>query len=165
MCAKPRIAADGDDASRCRDRALRLLGRREHSAADLVSKLRVRGFDAEVAAAAVARLSAEGAQCDARFAESYARTSSAGGHGPVYIRHKMRGRGVADSVVERALAAYDSAWCGIAAAALRKKYDAPPADAAERQKRFRFLLGRGFTPRQIAAALRGEGEGEGGESD
>ncbi len=165
MCAKPRrapIAADGGDASRCRDRALRLLGRREHSAADLVSKLRVRGFDAGVAEAVVARLSAEGAQCDARFAESYARTSSAGGHGPVYIRHKMRGRGVADSVVERALAAYDSAWCGIAAAALRKKFHAPPADAAERQKRFRFLHGRGFTPQQIAAALRGEGEGEGG---
>lgn len=162
MCAKPRrapIAADGGDASRCRDRALRLLGRREHSAADLVSKLRVRGFDAGVAEAVVARLGAEGAQCDARFAESYARTSSAGGHGPVYIRHKMRGRGVADSVVERALAAYDSAWCGIAAAALRKKFHAPAADAAERQKRFRFLHGRGFTPQQIAAALRGEGEG------
>jgi len=162
VCAKPRrapIAADGGDASRCRDRALRLLGRREHSAADLVSKLRVRGFDAGVAEAVVARLGAEGAQCDARFAESYARTSSAGGHGPVYIRHKMRGRGVADSVVERALAAYDSAWCGIAAAALRKKFHAPAADAAERQKRFRFLHGRGFTPQQIAAALRGEGEG------
>ena len=41
-----------------------------------------------------------------------------------------------------------------ACAVLRKKYDTPPADAAQRAKYMRFLQQRGFAHRAIQAAMK-----------
>ena len=63
-------------------RALGLLVRREHSRKELTRKLTARGVEADDAQAAVERMTAEGWQDDARFAELLVRSRANNGYGP-----------------------------------------------------------------------------------
>ena len=53
--------------------AMDLLARREHSRRELISKLKVRGFEGEEVEAYLDRLAEKGLQSDHKFAESYIR--------------------------------------------------------------------------------------------
>ena len=59
-----------DDLKQARAKALDLLARREHAAAELRRKLERKGIDPLCAEQAVAELGEEGLQSDTRYAES-----------------------------------------------------------------------------------------------
>ena len=152
----------GDETRRCRECALRLLARREHSLAELRRKLEWRHFSASRIDETLHGLRAANLQSDARFAELSARNASERGRGPVYIRHQLEARGVSGEDATTALEGYREQWPALAVRARARKFGAaPPGDPAARRKQLRFLLQRGFTAEQAHGALGAAPETEG----
>ncbi|MCY4454583.1 MAG: regulatory protein RecX [Immundisolibacterales bacterium] len=139
-------------------RALGLLARREHSRAELLAKLARSGHERAVAQGAVENLARQGLVCDARFAEAFIRSRIERGSGPLRIRRDLEARGVEPEVVDRFLDAQDEEWEGRARSARTKRFGAaPPGNRGEAARQSRFLLGRGFTRRQVRRAIEESG--------
>lgn len=135
------------DAAGARHRAIGLLARREHSRAELRTKLVRAGASAEWIGAVLDALEADGLLSEQRYVDSRTRSLIGRGKGPLAIRAAL-GRGLPES------AASMPDWVAQARAVLRKRFgDAPSADRTENARRARFLASRGFTPAQIRAAL------------
>lgn len=91
------------------------------------------------------RLAASDLQSDTRFAEAFVAQRVERGDGPAKIRAALAERGIAAEGIEAALAPFAEDWPGRAAAVLRKRFGAAPADTwDERARRARFLQQRGF---------------------
>ncbi len=132
------------------DRALRLLGQREHGRIELERKLVRKGFPQDVSNAVVAKLQSDGLQSEQRFAAAMVRRRVERGYGPIYIRQELRQRRVDDDVTEAELTQTGEYWLGQAHLALQKKF----ANRGEEwDARARFLARRGFPADLIYRAL------------
>lgn len=139
------------------DQALGLLARREHSARELKTKLRVGGQPGEDTEQAIERLREQHYQDDERFAASLARRRAAQGYGPLRIQAELKSHGLGDATIREAIAAAEADWHASATAQLRRHAGSRPAkDATERAKRAAFLLRRGFDAATVRAVTRAE---------
>ena len=142
---------------RIRRAAINLLARREQSFAELTQKLtrNFPDFDRdEVILPALERLREENLQSDARFLDSYVRHRIHAGMGPLRIDMELGQKGVSSSQARAAIYHEDNDWVALCQEAMEKRFsDAPPADMAEKQKRYRFLQQRGFDSDQIRQVL------------
>jgi regulatory protein len=137
-----------------RKRALDLLARREHSRGELARKLAQKGAMPAQVAAVLDECAAQGLQSDARFAEALVTSRVRRGQGALRIRSELAERGVAEALIEAALAQAGVDWCALARDVCRRKYGAEPAsDWAEHARRARFLGYRGFDAGVIREAL------------
>lgn len=153
-----------DDASAARkrrrpeltpqQRALGLLVRREHSRRELARKLTARGVATEDAQAAVDRMTAEGWQDDARFAEQLVRSRANNGYGPLRVRAELGTHGLDREAVAAAMDAYDGDWAENARDLVRRRFPGGLDDPAIRRKAADFLIRRGFSGDQVRAATR-----------
>ena len=138
-------------------RALRYLAAREHSRAELATKLS-RHVGPEDDPDAVARvldeLAAKGFIDEARVAESVLHRR-AGRLGGARVLQELRAKGLPDDVVADAAAQLRSTELARAQAGWRRKFGQPPADAAERARQLRFLAARGFSGDVARRALGG----------
>ena len=138
-------------------RALRYLAAREHSRAELATKLS-RHVGPEDDPDAVARvldeLAAKGFIDEARVAESVLHRR-AGRLGGARLLLELRAKGLPDDVVADAAAQLRSTELARAQAVWRRKFGQPPADAAERARQLRFLAARGFSGDVARRALGG----------
>ena len=145
---------DDETVNAARERAVRLLARREHSAAELRLKLRQRDIDTTVIDYVVAQLEQENLLSDQRFAQEFVRARRRDRFGPLRIRAELEQRGVGDAAVDTLLRDDEQDYRAQARALRRKRFgDSPPADAREWQRQYRYLAGRGFTTEQIRHAL------------
>ena len=142
------------DPESARGRALKLLSRREHSAAELAAKLQRRGADADVARDAVRTMADAGWQSDERYAEMLVRNRIEQGYGPLRIRMELTQAGVPDAEIRTALETADVDWTARCVAVCQRKFKKQPSGAGEWQKQYRFLASHGFTAAQIRVALK-----------
>lgn len=137
-------------------RALRYLAAREHSRAELATKL-VRHADGEADPEAVARvldeLEAKGFIDEARVAESVLHRR-AGRLGSARVLQELRAKGLPDEVLADAAEELRRTEDARAREVWRKKFGQPPADAAERARQMRFLAARGFEAEVVRRVLR-----------
>ena len=124
-------------------RALRLLGAREHSRAELERKLAQFEEEPGSLAKALDALQAKGFINEQRVLESVLHRRSAK-LGTARIRQELQGKGLAPEAVQQAVAQLRGTEVERAREVWRKKFGEPPADAAARNKQMRFLAGRGF---------------------
>ena len=142
------------DPVEARKKAMDYLARREHGRGELLDKLTRFGFDADVAADAVAQLIADGLQSDERFAEAFVRSRISQGKGPAVIRADLRQRGLAESLIDIALEDADEDWRALARDVRLKKFGSDtPLDFREKARQMRFLQSRGFEQDHIQAAV------------
>jgi regulatory protein len=141
------------DPGELRERALRLLARREHSRVELVRKLGQAGFAASDIAPLLDEFEAKNWLSDRRFAESYVADHRAKA-GSVKLAYDLRQRGVSDVVIESVLSENRDSELERAREVWQKKFGTPPVDAAEKAKQIRFMLSRGFAQEIIQKALR-----------
>lgn len=134
---------------------MRLLGRREHSARELSSKLRQGGVEPELTSELVESLAEDGWQSDPRFAASRIQNRIAQGYGPIRIAAELRVAGLPDAMIREAMEAAECDWTALCVDACQRKYRQPAKDRTERQKRYNHLAARGFAGEQIRAALQG----------
>ena len=152
-----------------RDQAYRLLARREHSAFELRRKLtspaRRQTFDTDDTQAPtphpttmltddidrlLADLAEQGAQSDARFAESLCRQRYQSGKGPLKLRHELMRHQLPPALIDRLILGYADQWHSLAREVRRKKFgEQPPATYADWTKQAKFLQQRGFSTDQI----------------
>lgn len=137
--------------------ALRLLGRRDYTAAELTARLIDRGYTQADVAQAVQRLVAERAIDDPRTARAYAESAARiKGRGRLRIRRELEARGIAKAIIEDVLATAipeDAEASAIRKFLTKRRVteDSPPAD---RRRVYQQLIRRGFSSRAISKALR-----------
>lgn len=137
-------------------RALALLVRREHSRKELTHKLAERGIESEAASVAVDRLTGDGWQSDARFAEMLVRTRVAHSQGPVRIRAELGSHGLDRDAIEAAMAAFDGSWRQIAQDLACRRFGPDfVSDLAHCRKAADFLYRRGFDGETVRFVLHG----------
>ena len=136
-----------------RQKALKLLARREHSRAELARKLAPLGTTEEIATL-LAELERTKLLSDARVAEAYLRSHSQR-FGIARLRQGLRTKGIEGELAERQLAAADfPEELDRARALWGRKFGAAPADRREWARQARFLQARGFSTDVIRHLLR-----------
>ena len=138
-----------------RNTAMNLLARREHSASELMRKLKQRDHDPDEILLVIKQLQADNLQSDARFAESFINQRVNTGRGPVKIRHELRQKGVAEELIESLLEPFADEWqTHMVEQRIRKFGTEIPADYAQKMKQARFLQNRGFSPESVMRLFR-----------
>jgi regulatory protein len=140
-----------------RDRALRLLTRREHSRIELARKLEQAGFAGGDIAPLLDAFEAQNWLSDRRFAESYVADHRARA-GSVKLAYELRQRGVSEDIIESVLCTQRDSEVERARAVWEKKFGSAPADRAEKARQIRFMQSRGFAPEVIRHAINGATE-------
>ena len=141
-----------------RERALRLLARREHSRAELAGKLRTYASPQEDLEALLEDLSRRRLLSDERYAESRAHALSRK-YGAARIAHELRAKGLDKELAEQASGAARATEVDRAREVWRRKFRVAPRTREERAKQIRFLQSRGFSFDAIRAVVGGPGEG------
>ncbi len=152
--AAPGRAAGRAPALSLKGRALRLLGQREHSRAELERKLAAHEQQPGELADALDALQSRGFISDERVAESVLHRRAAR-LGAARIRHELKAKGLPDAVVAQTVATLRATEVDRARSVWRSKFGALPVDAKERARQARFLAARGFGGDVIARVLRG----------
>ena len=135
-----------------RQRALKLLARREQSRAELMRKLAPYGAEEDVATL-LDELQATRLQSDERYTESFIHTYAAR-HGAQRLRQGLLHRGIAPELIEEYLApAHLNNELARARQLWSRKFGAVTDDARERARQMRFLQSRGFSLSVIRQVL------------
>jgi len=145
-------------SSSLRERALRLLARREHSRQELARKLAPHAESAEEIERLLDDLCARRLLSDERYVEMRMNARSAR-FGNARLAHELRTQGIAGELVDTALnEATDE--LSRAREVWQRKFGAlaDTQDASGRARQMRFLMGRGFSGETIRRVLRGDFE-------
>lgn len=130
------------------------LARREHSLAELRTKLAERDYSPAEIETTLNALAAEGLISDDRFTESFVAARMRKGQGPVRIRMELKQRGVDAQLIRLHLDDSALDWENLAREVRRKKFGmAKPFEYKEKARQMRFLEYRGFTGEQISRAV------------
>jgi regulatory protein len=139
--------------------ALKLLGRRELSEAQIRQRLTRRKHDADAVDAAIERLREERSVDDVRVAEAIARSqTSLRKRGKLRVRLQIERAGIAAAtarrVVDEVFADLDGDALLDAALAKRLRLGDDIADDRAFNRLYRYLVGQGFEPDRVMALLR-----------
>jgi regulatory protein len=143
-----------------RERALELayqaLGRRERTVAELRICLETKRVGPEAIQAAVEELRASGLLDDARYARRFAEDKrTLERWGTERIEVELRRRGVGTEQIEAALGGRERGdELASAVVLLEERFSAPPPDDRARDKAWRLLVRRGYTPELAYEAVR-----------
>lgn len=135
-------------------RALRLLGGREHSRAELERKLQPHEQEPGQLRRVLDELQAKGFISEQRVVESVLHRR-AGKLGAGRIRQELQQKGIGDELVAQAVQQLRATELNRARQVWQRRFGAPPQDAAERARQSRFLAARGFGGDVIRRVLGG----------
>ena len=139
-----------------RERALRLLARREHARAELARKLKPHAESGESLEALLDDLTARRLLSDERYVEMRLNARAAR-FGNARLAYELRTQGVSEELLGAALAASDDELAR-ARAVWQRKFGERTLEASERARQMRFLLSRGFSGETVRRVLRGDFE-------
>jgi regulatory protein len=164
-----RSAADTNAKSKgpqrsLKGRALGYLSRREYSRTELARKLAPYVEETESVDTLLDALEREGWLSNERFVESILHRRS-GRMGTSRIVNELKRHALDETLIGEAAEQLKTTEMARAHAIWSRKFDGPPATAAERAKQARFLTARGFSSGTIVKILKGEGGLEDGASD
>ena len=134
-------------------RAMFLLQRMDRTEAQLRNKLAEGSYPGELIEAAISYVKAYHYVDDARYAENYIRTyKESKSHGR--LRRDLLQKGIEDSLIELALEENDADQSEMIQRLLEKRHYFPEtATQKDKQRMYRFLLGRGFSAGEIMREL------------
>jgi len=135
-----------------RERALGYLTRREYSRQELYRKLLPYAGEEDLAGL-LDEFKQRGWLSDARYADQMVHARK-GKYGSLKVAHELRAQGVAEELVDKAIAEVQAEELDTARTLWRKKFGALPASREEWAKQARFLQGRGFGSNIIRQILR-----------
>ncbi|HYI98594.1 MAG TPA: RecX family transcriptional regulator [Thermoleophilaceae bacterium] len=144
------------EEQRAVDLSYRALGRRERTVAELRTYLEGKRVEPEAIEHAVAELQAAGFLDDARYAARFAEDKrTLERWGSERIELDLRRRGVADDLIETAIAAQPRAdELGAALELLAERMPQPPPDDRARDRAWRLLVRKGYEPELAYDAVR-----------
>jgi regulatory protein len=135
-----------------RNRALRLLARRDHSREEMRQRLTADDVDPSELEALLDELERSGWLSEQRMAEQMVRLAQ-GRYGSRQVLDRLRGKGVNGEPLAQAAQALQAQELESARAVWRKRFGHLPTTLQEKAKQARFLAGRGFPAAVIAQVL------------
>jgi regulatory protein len=150
-----------NDQQRAFERALKSIGVRERTEAEVQAFLSRRGFAADVIADVVGSLREEGLVDDAGYARRFAEDRRLLDRwGNQRIARDLERRGIERELVEQALAGYGrDDEMAVAIELLDRRYPMPFDSDRERDKAWRMLVRRGYDPELAYSAVRRHEQG------
>ncbi|ERM62467.1 recombination protein RecX [Vibrio mimicus CAIM 1883] len=143
------------DLAACRQSALQLLSRRDHSEYELQQKLALKGHQTEVIDEVVKYCLELGYLSDVRYAASQTRQMVHKGYGEQRLRQQLKEKRVAEDVIEQVLAEQTIDWFELAKEVAHKKFKSGISlERSQYAKQVRYLQYRGFSFDQIRYALQ-----------
>ncbi|ENM5757302.1 recombination regulator RecX [Vibrio mimicus] len=143
------------DLAACRQSALQLLSRRDHSEYELQQKLALKGHQTEVIGEVVKYCLELGYLSDVRYAASQARQMVHKGYGEQRLRQQLKEKRVAEDVIEQVLTEQTIDWFELAKEVAHKKFKSGISlERSQYAKQVRYLQYRGFNFDQIRYALQ-----------
>ena len=136
-----------------RERALRLLARRDYAEAELRAKLAPHAGADDDLAAVIGQLASVGYVSDSRCAEQVSRRHQ-GKHGPLTIERDLRRRGIGRELIDQVVAEAKATEYDQARAIFLRKFSQPADTMIERARQGRYLEARGFSRSVIGRVLR-----------
>ena len=130
--------------SNLRERALRLLARREHTRAELAQKLSRYVEEHDDLNGLIEDLAQRGLVSDQRFAEHFINAKQKR-FGHLKIAHELRAKGLNAETITQLTVTSREQELESARAVWQRKFPTPPTSSAEKAKQMRFLQGRGFS--------------------
>jgi regulatory protein len=136
--------------------ALRLLGRRDHTIAEMRATLVDRGHAIDEVESVIDRLTSDSLLDDRRVAVAHVRRASqVKGRGRVRIERELAARGMSSEIVSEALSAMaDEDEAAALERILVRKHVPAQLSMPERRRLFQQLMRRGFRADAIARALK-----------
>jgi regulatory protein len=132
---------------------MRYLARREHSRAELHSKLLPHVQDGEDVEAVLDELAQRNWLSDARTAEQMV-IQRRSRYGSQRIAHELRQKGIGEELIAGALPQLKASELEAAREVWAKKFGQPAQDQKERARQARFLQSRGFSMDVILKVLK-----------
>ncbi|ENM5852636.1 recombination regulator RecX [Vibrio mimicus] len=143
------------DLAACRQSALQLLSRRDHSEHELQQKLALKGHQTEVIDEVVKYCLELGYLSDVRYAASQTRQMVHKGYGEQRLRQQLKEKRVAEDVIGQVLAEQTIDWFELAKEVAHKKFKSGISlERSQYAKQVRYLQYRGFSFDQIRYALQ-----------
>jgi len=140
--------------TRARASAMGSLAMREHSVAELRSKLLNKQHDPDVVETVLADLQAENLLSNERFASSYWRVRTDRGYGTMRIRQELQLKGIAADMIQLTLEDSEIDFHALVRSVYEKKYRGKAImDFKDKQKRQAFLYRRGFDAELIRTVV------------
>lgn len=141
------------DAPALRQKAIRLLARRDRSRAEMQRLLAAYCADDAMIAALLDELQARDWLSEARLAAQlvHSRRSRSGA---LRIRQELTRRGLKPDVIEESTAGLEQTDLAAALDLWRRRFGQPAADRRQRERQLRFLLNRGFSHGTALQVLR-----------
>jgi regulatory protein len=141
-----------------RERALKLLARREHSRAELARKLSAHAEDPAEIEKVLDDCERRGWLSERRVVEQRVHTLRKR-FGARRIEHDLRRKGISEEAVSAALSDLKSGELEAAREVWRRKFGgSPPHRPADRARQVRFLQGRGFELEVVLKVIKGGDE-------
>ena len=139
--------------------ALKLLGRRDHTEAEIQARLLDRGYPADEVNAAITALRSDRTIDDQRVAASHVRTAAAiKGRGRLRIRRELEARGLARPLVDAATAGLSTEDEQLAIERfVQRRTGGRPLDETGRRRLYAQLVRRGFAPELVLRILKKAG--------
>ena len=138
-----------------RNVALNFLSRREYAVEELRSKLLSKNFPSEEVEAVIERLMLENLLSEERFVESFIRAKCEKGYGPLAIKNELFMRKVSEALIEQTFSQMNITWQENINKVFEKKFSTSDlTDLKEKNRCWRFLSQRGFTPDQIGQLIK-----------
>ncbi|GBD24828.1 Regulatory protein RecX [bacterium HR30] len=153
--AERRPSKSSGSESSAWERALRWLGRRDHSVRETTEYLHRQGFPAEVVSHVVERLCRQGYLDDGRFAFNRAEYWLRRGYGRLRAKADLEGRGIAEKHITEALNSVFESEAMVARELLQRRFSGVEQDERVRARAYRFLVARGF-PEALLVVILGE---------
>jgi regulatory protein len=136
-----------------RDRAIRLLARREYARSELEQRLLARGGDRGEVRAVLDALAAEGLLSDARYSRAVL-VRKGGNYSRRRIVEELKAAGVTRDQIDAAVAETELDDEAALLALWQRRFGRVPADEREKARQVRFLQSRGFALSAIFKLLR-----------
>ena len=136
-----------------RVRALRLLGRREHSRLELERKLGPFAADPGELSTLLSEFEGKGWLSERRVVEQVA-SGRRRRFGSLRIAHELREKGISEDAIAAALSDLKPSELDRAREVWRTKFGKLPQNAAERARQARFMQSRGFSVETVMRVLR-----------
>ena len=145
-------------------RALRYLAMREHSRAELATKLAPHVDEGDDLNAVLDELEAKDFINADRVVESVIHTK-ASRFGAMRVAQELRQKGLDPERITDAVAQLRSTELARAHDVWRRRFGAPPQTPQERAKQMRFLASRGFGGEAVRKVVSGQGRGDEGDEE
>lgn len=136
--------------------AIWLLARRDYSEFSLRDKLQKKTDDDAIVERVIVRVQELGYQSDERYISSFIAYAVSQKKGPIWIRSKLREKGLNTSCVDNMLSEANIDWQSLADELLVQKFKTACTDYKEKNRRFRFLISRGYTSSVVIRSIENQ---------